>query len=117
MSFTNCSTAHDTRCLEKREIPIVLEFDEIQRGSYISRDDSNGEVRLVIQDLENFWILTEITILPFFRKLEFSRVLHYKQLDRVTIRIHYPLPMIDELFDHLQGSQVYSKIDLRSGYH
>ena len=29
------------------------------------RDDSNDEVRLVIQDLEKFWVLTEITILPF----------------------------------------------------
>ena len=41
----------------------------------------------------------------------------YRQLDRVTIRNQYPLPRIDELFDQLQGSQVYSKIDLRSGYH
>ena len=38
-------------------------------------DDSNGEVRFVIRGLEKFQILTEITILPFFRKLEFSRVL------------------------------------------
>ena len=38
-------------------------------------DDSNGEVRFVIRDLEKFQILIEITILPFFRKLEFSRVL------------------------------------------
>ena len=41
----------------------------------------------------------------------------YRQLNRVTIRNRYPLPRIDELFDQLQGSRVYSKIDLRSGYH
>ena len=41
----------------------------------------------------------------------------YRQLNRVTISNHYPLPWIDELFDQLQGSRVYSKIDLRSGYH
>ena len=41
----------------------------------------------------------------------------YKQLNRVTILNQYPLPRIDELFDQLQGSRVYSKIDLRSGYH
>ena len=41
----------------------------------------------------------------------------YRQLNRVTIRNQYPLPRIDELFDQLQGSRLYSKIDLRSGYH
>ena len=41
----------------------------------------------------------------------------YTQLNRVTIRNQYPLPRIDELFDQLQGSLVYSQIDLRSGYH
>ena len=41
----------------------------------------------------------------------------YRQLKRVTIRNQYPLPRIDELFDQRQGSRVYSKIDLRSGYH
>ena len=41
----------------------------------------------------------------------------YRQLNRVTIRNQYPLPRIDELFDQLQGSRVYFKIDLRSRYH
>ena len=41
----------------------------------------------------------------------------YRKLTRVTIRNQYPFPRIDELFDQLQGSRVYSKIDLRSGYH
>ena len=41
----------------------------------------------------------------------------YRKLNRVTIRNQYPLPRIYELFDQLQGSRVYSKIDLRSGYH
>ena len=37
----------------------------------------------------------------------------YRQLNRVTIRNQYPLPRIDELFNQLQGSRVYSKINLR----
>ena len=41
----------------------------------------------------------------------------YRQLNKVTIRNQYPLPRIDELFDQLQGSRVYSKINLRLGYH
>ncbi|GJV63206.1 retrotransposon protein, putative, ty3-gypsy subclass [Tanacetum coccineum] len=35
----------------------------------------------------------------------------------VTVKNRYPLPRIDDLFDQLQGSSIYSKIDLRSGYH
>ena len=42
----------------------------------------------------------------------------YKQLNKVIIRNKYPLPRIDDLFDQLQeGAKVFSKIDLRSGYH
>ena len=38
---------------KKVSTPTVLEFDEILRANYISRDDSNGEIRFVIRDLEN----------------------------------------------------------------
>ena len=41
----------------------------------------------------------------------------YRQLNRVTIKNWYPLPKIDDLFDKLRGARVYSKIDLRTGYH
>ena len=41
----------------------------------------------------------------------------YGELNKVTVRNKYPLPRIDDLFDQLQGACVFSKIDLRSGYH
>ncbi|KAJ0016666.1 hypothetical protein Pint_11808 [Pistacia integerrima] len=41
----------------------------------------------------------------------------YRQLNKMTVRNKYRLPRIDDLFDQLQGSKVFSKIDLRSGYH
>ena len=41
----------------------------------------------------------------------------YRQLNRVTIKNRYPLPMIDDLFDQLRGARVYSKIDLCICYH
>ncbi|GJZ51796.1 putative reverse transcriptase domain-containing protein [Tanacetum coccineum] len=41
----------------------------------------------------------------------------YRELNKLTIKNHYPLPRIDDLFDQLQGSSIYLKIELRSGYH
>ena len=41
----------------------------------------------------------------------------YRQLNKITIKNKYPLSMIDDLFDQLQGASMFSKIDLRSGNH
>jgi hypothetical protein len=41
----------------------------------------------------------------------------YRSLNDVTIKNKYPLPRIEDLFDHMRGTRVFSKIDLRSGYH
>ncbi|GKE61599.1 putative reverse transcriptase domain-containing protein [Tanacetum coccineum] len=47
----------------------------------------------------------------------FRMCIDYRELNKLTIKNRYPLSRIDDLFDQLQGSSVYSKIDLRSGYH
>ena len=41
----------------------------------------------------------------------------YRQLNDVTIKKKYPLTKIDDFFDQLSGAKVFSKIDLRTGYH
>ncbi|GJZ40501.1 hypothetical protein Tco_0587064 [Tanacetum coccineum] len=76
--------------------------------------------------------LEDLAGLPLFREVEFHidlvlgampiakspyRLAHYRELNKLTIKNHYPLPRIDDLFDHLQGSWYFLKIDLHSGYH
>nr|GEZ58369.1 putative reverse transcriptase domain-containing protein [Tanacetum cinerariifolium] len=47
----------------------------------------------------------------------FRMCIDYRELNKLTVKNRYPLPRIDDLFDQLQGSSVYLKIDLRTGYH
>jgi hypothetical protein len=41
----------------------------------------------------------------------------FRQLNKATVKNKYPLPQINDLFDKLRGENIFSKIDLRSGYH
>ncbi|GJU01266.1 putative reverse transcriptase domain-containing protein [Tanacetum coccineum] len=47
----------------------------------------------------------------------FQMYIDYRELNKLMVKNRYPLPRIDDFFDQLQGSSIYSKIDLRSGYH
>ncbi|GJX68798.1 putative reverse transcriptase domain-containing protein [Tanacetum coccineum] len=57
--------------------------------------------------------------LVFVKKkdVSFRMCIDYRKLNKLTVKNRYPLSRIDDLFDQLHGSRVYSKIDLRSGYH
>ncbi|GKE40207.1 putative reverse transcriptase domain-containing protein, partial [Tanacetum coccineum] len=59
------------------------------------------------------------SLVLFFKKKDgsFWMCIDYHELNELTVKNRYPLSRIDDLFDQLQGSRVYSKIDLRSGYH
>ncbi|GJY66226.1 putative reverse transcriptase domain-containing protein [Tanacetum coccineum] len=47
----------------------------------------------------------------------FRMCIDYRELNKLTVKNRYPLPRINDLFNQLQGLSMYSKIDLRSGYH
>ncbi|GKC48162.1 putative reverse transcriptase domain-containing protein [Tanacetum coccineum] len=47
----------------------------------------------------------------------FRMYIDYRELNKLTVKNRYPLPRFDDLFDQMQGASVYSKTDLRSGYH
>jgi hypothetical protein len=49
--------------------------------------------------------------------MQLKKCINFIQLDKVTIKNKYPLPRIDDLFDQLKDAKIFSKIDLRAGYH
>ena len=55
----------------------------------------------------------------FVKKKDGSLILcvDYRGLNKLTIKNKFPLPLVDDIFDHLYGSKIFSKIDLKSGYH
>ena len=59
------------------------------------------------------------TLVLFVKKKDDSlrMCIDYRMLNSVTVKNKYPLPHIDGLFDQLQGACMFSKIDLRFGYH
>ncbi|GKE93776.1 hypothetical protein Tco_1574871 [Tanacetum coccineum] len=65
------------------------------------------------------WISTVKTarVVYLAKDGSFRMCIDYLELNKLTLKNRYLLPRINDLFDQLQGSRVYSKIDLRSGYH
>nr|GEY85410.1 putative reverse transcriptase domain-containing protein [Tanacetum cinerariifolium] len=51
------------------------------------------------------------------KDMSFRMCIDYQELNKTIVKNRYPLLQIDDLFDQLQGSSIYSRIDLRSGYH
>nr|GEV52214.1 reverse transcriptase domain-containing protein [Tanacetum cinerariifolium] len=90
-----------------------------------SQEKRLKDVSIVQKFLEVF--LEDFPGLPHVRQVEFQidlvlgdapvMCIDYRELNKLTVKNRYPLPRIDDLFDQLQGSSVYSKTHLRSGYH
>ncbi|GJZ10961.1 putative polyprotein [Tanacetum coccineum] len=95
--------------MEKKLVVVLVKQEEIVVVRYFPKvflDDLSGLPP--IQEIE-----FQIELIP-----EQSRMcIDYRELNKLTIKNRYPLPRIDDLFHQLQGSQFFSKIDLRSGYH
>jgi hypothetical protein len=59
-----------------------------------------------------------VPVVFFKKKYGMLRLcIDFRRLNKVTIKNQYPLPKIDDLFDQLKGAKIFSKIDLRLGYH
>ncbi|GJR63225.1 putative reverse transcriptase domain-containing protein [Tanacetum coccineum] len=115
----NVVTVMEKKSDEKKleDIPIVKEFPDV------FPEDLPGVYLTKLQELTDQVSLTNTSPwgapVLFVKKKDgsFRMCIDYRELNKLTIKNRYPLPRIDDLFDQLQGSSVYSKIDLRSGYH
>ncbi|GJS16141.1 putative reverse transcriptase domain-containing protein [Tanacetum coccineum] len=78
-------------------------------------EDESKEERL--EDVQSSRIFRRALVL-FVKKEDgsFRMCIDYRELNKLTVKNRYPLPIIDDLIDQLQGSSVYSKTDLRIGH-
>jgi hypothetical protein len=112
----------------ERDVEFVIELKPgmapVSRRSYLMPPNELAELKTQLKDL-----LEKVFIRPssspwgcpaiFVKKKDqtLRMCVDYRPLNEVTIKNKYPLPWIDILFDQLTGARVFSKIDLRSGYH
>ncbi|KAJ3700836.1 hypothetical protein LUZ61_004541 [Rhynchospora tenuis] len=111
-----------------REIEFSIDLEPgtlpISKAPYRMAPAELKELKIQLDDLLNKGFIRP-SISPWGAPVLFVRkkdgtlrlCIDYRDLNKVTIKNKYPLPRIDDLFDQLQGSSVYSKIDLRTGYH
>ncbi|KAL0539726.1 hypothetical protein IC582_023942 [Cucumis melo] len=111
-----------------KEIDFAIELESgtapISRAPYRMAPAELKELKVQLQELLDKGFIRP-SVSPwgapvlFVKKKDGSMRLciDYKELNKVTVKNRYPLPRIDDLFDQLQGATIFSKIDLRSGYH
>ncbi|KAL0549347.1 hypothetical protein IC582_013828 [Cucumis melo] len=111
-----------------REVEFAIELEPgtvpISRAPYRMAPAELKELKVQLQELLDKGFIRP-SVSPwgapvlFVKKKDGSMRLciDYRELNKVTLKNRYPLPRIDDLFDQLQGATVFSKIDLRSGYH
>nr|GEY47752.1 putative reverse transcriptase domain-containing protein [Tanacetum cinerariifolium]GEY47772.1 putative reverse transcriptase domain-containing protein [Tanacetum cinerariifolium] len=111
-----------------RQVEFRIEFVPgvalVARAPYRLAPSEMKELADLLQELseKGFIFLSSLSwgsLVLFMKKKDesFWMCIDYRELNKLTVKNRYPLLSIDDLFDQLQGSSVYSKIDLRTGYH
>ncbi|GJV34851.1 hypothetical protein Tco_1407328 [Tanacetum coccineum] len=105
-------------------MPIKLGAAPVARAPYRLAPSEMQELSNQLQELVDRGFIQPSTLpwgapVLFIKKKygSFRMCIDYQELNKLTVKNRYPLDKIDDLFNQLQGSSVYSKIDLRSGYH
>ncbi|GJV48715.1 putative reverse transcriptase domain-containing protein [Tanacetum coccineum] len=106
------------------QIDLIPGTTPVARAPYRLAPSEMQELSNQLQELSDRGFIRPSTspwgaLVLFVKKKDesFRMCIDYRELNKLTVKNSYPLPRTDDLFDQLQGSSVYSKIDLRSGYH
>jgi hypothetical protein len=126
--ISRCFSTRLSKTSPDREIEFCIDLISgaapISKAPYRMKPVELKELKTQIQELLNKGFIRP-SVLPweapvlFVKKKDgtFQMCIDYRELNKITTKNKYPLPRIDDLFDQLQGVQIFSKIDLRSGYH
>ena len=105
-------------------IELVPGAAPVSKAPYRMSTPEMLELKMQLQELlEKKYIRPSVSpwgaLVQFVKKKDgtLRLCIDYRQLNKVTVKNKYPLPRIDDLFDQMRGAKVFSKIDLRSGYH
>ncbi|GJY12333.1 putative reverse transcriptase domain-containing protein [Tanacetum coccineum] len=106
------------------QIDLIRGAAPVARAPYLLAPSEINELSKQLQELSDKGFIRPSSSpwgapILFVKKKDgsFRMCIDYRELNKLTVNNRYPLPRIDDLFDQLQGSSIYSKIDLRSGYH
>nr|GEU69921.1 hypothetical protein [Tanacetum cinerariifolium] len=106
------------------QINLVPGVAPVARSSYQLAPAKMQELSTQLQELSDRGFIRPSSLpwealVLFVKKKDgsFQMCIDYRELNKLTVKNQYPLSRIDDLFDQLQGSRVYSKIDLKFGYH
>ncbi|GJZ47378.1 putative reverse transcriptase domain-containing protein, partial [Tanacetum coccineum] len=110
--------------LPVREIKLIPRATPIAKSPYCLAPSKLEELSRQLKELQDKGFIRPSSLLwgalvLFVKKKDgsFRMCIDYRGLNKLTVKNHYPLIRIDDLFDQLQGSQFFSKINPRSGYH
>jgi hypothetical protein len=114
--------------LRQRELGFTIDLkpgtEPIARTPYRMSTPELQELKMQLKELLDLGLIHP-SVSPWGAPIIFIRkkdgswrlCIDYRQLNKATIKNQYPLSRIDDLFDQMKGATVFSKIDLRSGYH
>ncbi|GKV36664.1 hypothetical protein SLEP1_g44770 [Rubroshorea leprosula] len=104
-------------------IDLVPGTEPVSKAPYLMALAELKELKVQLKELLEKGFIRPI-VLPWGAPVLFVKkdgsmrlCIDYWELNKVIVKNWYPLPRIDDLFDQLKGAQVFSKIDLQSGYH